>query len=119
MQWLIWSEHRRRESVKMGADGTPTKKIDQIAEDIVVDYFTHRPFCQRLISEELGCVDMNGERGTIFLDPIDGTYNAIAGIPFYALSIAYAEGGGHPERICQKPRHGRDVPCHPGPGGLP
>jgi myo-inositol-1(or 4)-monophosphatase len=81
------------EYVKMGADGTPTKKIDQIAEDIVVDFFTHSPFCQRLISEELGCVDMNGERGTIFLDPIDGTYNATVGIPFYALSIAYAEEG--------------------------
>jgi len=36
---------------------------------------------------------MGGERGTIFLDPIDGTYNAVTGIPFYALSIAYAEGG--------------------------
>ncbi len=81
------------EYVKMGADGTPTKKIDQVAEDIVVDYFTHHPFCRRLISEELGCADMGGERGTIFLDPIDGTYNAVAGIPFYALSIAYAEEG--------------------------
>jgi myo-inositol-1(or 4)-monophosphatase len=81
------------EYVKMGADGTPTKKIDQVAEDIVVDYFTRNPFCRRLISEELGCAGMDGERGTIFLDPVDGTYNAVAGIPFYALSIAYAEGG--------------------------
>jgi len=38
----------------MGADGTPTKKIDQVAEEIVVDYFTSHPFCRRLISEELG-----------------------------------------------------------------
>jgi len=81
------------ENVKMGADGTPTKKIDQVAEDIIVDYFAHHPFCRRLISEELGCADMGGERGTIFLDPIDGTYNAVVGIPFYALSIAYAEEG--------------------------
>ncbi|HQD26332.1 MULTISPECIES: bifunctional fructose-bisphosphatase/inositol-phosphate phosphatase [Methanoculleus] len=81
------------EYVKMGADGTPTKKIDQVAEDIVVDYFTHHPFCRRLISEELGCAEMGGESGTIFLDPIDGTYNAVVGIPFYAISIAYAEDG--------------------------
>ncbi|MDN7012918.1 bifunctional fructose-bisphosphatase/inositol-phosphate phosphatase [Methanoculleus sp. FWC-SCC3] len=79
--------------VKMGADGTPTKKIDQIAEDIIVDYFMCHPFCRHLISEELGCAEMGGESGTIFLDPVDGTYNAVAGIPFYALSIAYAEGG--------------------------
>ena len=79
--------------VKMGADGTPTKKIDQVAEDIIMDYFTRHPFCRRLISEELGCADMGGERGTIFLDPVDGTYNAVVGIPFYALSIAYAEEG--------------------------
>ena len=31
--------------------------------------------------------------GTIFLDPVDGTFNAVAGIPFYALSLAYAEKG--------------------------
>ncbi len=35
-----------------------------------------------------------GESGTIFLDPVDGTYNAVVGIPFYALSIAYAKDGG-------------------------
>ena len=81
------------ECVKMGADGSPTKKIDQVAEDIVVDYFTCHPFCRRLVSEELGCADMGGESGTIFLDPVDGTYNAVVGIPFYALSIAYAEEG--------------------------
>ncbi|KAF5085638.1 Fructose-1,6-bisphosphatase/inositol-1-monophosphatase [anaerobic digester metagenome] len=79
--------------VKMGADGTPTKKIDQVAEDIIVDYFTSHPFCRRLISEELGCAEMGGESGTIFLDPVDGTYNAVVGIPFYALSIAYAKEG--------------------------
>ncbi|MCM2466805.1 bifunctional fructose-bisphosphatase/inositol-phosphate phosphatase [Methanoculleus oceani] len=79
--------------VKMGADGTPTKKIDLVAEDIVVDYFARHPFCRRLISEELGCAEMGGEKGTIFLDPVDGTYNAVVGIPFYALSIAYAEEG--------------------------
>jgi len=81
------------EYVTMGADGTPTKRIDQVAEEIVVDYFTDHPFCGCLISEELGLVRMGGGEGTIFLDPVDGTYNAVVGIPFYALSIAYAEEG--------------------------
>lgn len=81
------------ETVHMGADLTPTKKIDQVAEDCVIAYLTEHPLCSLLISEEAGKVTLDGERGTIFLDPVDGTFNAVAGIPFYALSIAYAEGG--------------------------
>jgi len=81
------------ECVKMGAAGTPTKLIDLVAEDIVVDYFRRHSLCRCLISEELGCAEMDGEKGTVFLDPVDGTYNAEVGIPFYALSIAYAEDG--------------------------
>ena len=81
------------EVVRMGADLTPTKKIDQLAEDCIVSYLKENPLCSLLISEEAGKVAFNGETGTIFLDPVDGTFNALAGIPFYALSIAYSEGG--------------------------
>jgi myo-inositol-1(or 4)-monophosphatase len=45
------------------------------------------------VSEEAGKIKFSGNRGTIFLDPVDGTFNALAGIPFYALSLAYAEHG--------------------------
>ncbi len=79
--------------VKMGADGTPTKRIDQVAEDAVVEYLREKPLCRTLVSEEAGVVEMGGDAGTIYLDPIDGTYNAVTGIPFYALSIAYAIEG--------------------------
>lgn len=79
--------------IRMGADGTPTKKIDQIAEDLVVEYLTTHRLCRTLISEECGKKEIGGEKGTIFLDPVDGTYNALSGIPFYAISIAYAEEG--------------------------
>jgi myo-inositol-1(or 4)-monophosphatase len=81
------------ETVRMGADLTPTKKIDQVAEDCVVAFLNEHPLCSLLISEEAGKVPFDGGKGTIFLDPVDGTFNAVAGIPFYALSIAYAEGG--------------------------
>ena len=81
------------ETVKMGADLTPTKKIDQVAEDCVVEYLQEHPLCSMLVSEEAGKVELRGDNGTIFLDPIDGTFNAVAGIPFYALSLAYAEHG--------------------------
>jgi myo-inositol-1(or 4)-monophosphatase len=81
------------EIVKIGADRTPTKKIDQVAEDCIVTYLQEHPLCSLLVSEEAGKVAFDGTSGTIFLDPVDGTFNAVAGIPFYALSIAFAEKG--------------------------
>jgi myo-inositol-1(or 4)-monophosphatase len=74
----------------MGADGTPTKLVDQRAEDRVVEYLQLHPICSTLISEEAGELEFDGEEGTIFLDPIDGTYNAVTGIPFFAISMALA-----------------------------
>ncbi|MFA5222455.1 MAG: bifunctional fructose-bisphosphatase/inositol-phosphate phosphatase [Methanoregula sp.] len=80
-------------TVRMGADLTPTKLIDQVAEDCIIQYLKETPLCSLLISEEAGKVPFDGDEGTIFLDPVDGTFNAVAGIPFYALSIAYAVDG--------------------------
>lgn len=79
--------------VKMGADGTPTKRIDQVAEDVIVDYLLENDLCDRIISEELGKMEARSGDRTVFLDPIDGTFNAVSGIPFYSVSLAYAEGG--------------------------
>lgn len=80
-------------TIGMGADLTPTKLIDQVAEDCIVNYLRDSSLCSHLISEEAGKLEFEGNGGTIFLDPVDGTFNAVAGIPFYALSIAYAEEG--------------------------
>ncbi|MDD1673952.1 MAG: bifunctional fructose-bisphosphatase/inositol-phosphate phosphatase [Methanomicrobiales archaeon] len=81
------------EIVTMGADGTPTRKLDQVAEDCIVEaLLAERPY-KTLISEELGKLEIGGKEGTLFLDPIDGTYNAAHGVPFYALSLALADRG--------------------------
>ncbi|PKG32655.1 bifunctional fructose-bisphosphatase/inositol-phosphate phosphatase [Methanoregula sp.] len=85
--------HEGGKTVCMGADGTPTKLIDKVAEDIIIEILRENPICSLLISEEAGKVSFDGPEGTIFLDPVDGTFNAVAGIPFYALSIAYANNG--------------------------
>ncbi|MDD1704191.1 MAG: bifunctional fructose-bisphosphatase/inositol-phosphate phosphatase [Methanoregula sp.] len=81
------------EIIGMGADCTPTEKIDQLAEDCIISHLKEHPLCSVLISEEAGKLEFGNSRGTIFLDPVDGTFNAVAGIPFYALSMAYAEDG--------------------------
>ena len=99
--------------IKIGADGTPTSYIDQIAEEKIVNILKNADVLSYLISEEVGELKLG--KGTkriikltqelkrtdlteeetpkfIFLiDPIDGTSNAIKEIPAYAISIAIAE----------------------------
>lgn len=71
----------------MGADGTPTQHIDQVAEDVALDVIDGRA---NVLSEEAGFID-NGCRHTLVLDPIDGTRNAVNGVPFYCTSIAVGQ----------------------------
>lgn len=106
------------EYIKMGADGTPTQRIDMLVEACIVEYLEAHPLCRTLISEELGRKDMGGERGTIFLDPIDGTYNAVAGIPFYALSVAYAEEGVVQQGFVRDLAHGETFSAERGKGAF-
>ena len=73
--------------VKNGADGTPTKMIDEIAENVALAAVKDSGEKVNILSEEAGFID-NGGKKTIILDPVDGTFNAVRSIPFYAVSIA-------------------------------
>ncbi|MBN1167158.1 MAG: bifunctional fructose-bisphosphatase/inositol-phosphate phosphatase [Methanospirillaceae archaeon] len=79
--------------LRAGADNTPTRVIDDIAESCILKQIEKHMLCARVVSEEAGIISMPGPAGTIFLDPLDGTYNALATIPFYALSISFALNG--------------------------
>jgi myo-inositol-1(or 4)-monophosphatase len=74
--------------IHMGADGTPTKSIDQRAEDAVFAVLEGSGIDLTILSEEGGRKEI-GKCPSYFLhlDPLDGTFNAIAGIPFYSVSI--------------------------------
>lgn len=72
------------EKLYMGADGTPTQYIDKIAEDIVLEIIDGKA---HILSEEAGFIEGKDEH-VFIVDPIDGTRNAIHGIPFYCVSIA-------------------------------
>lgn len=77
--------------VSMGADGTPTAKIDVAAEDAIVEVLKADGRSMRIISEELGELILgNSPEFSVVIDPLDGTYNASVGIPFYNVSIAFA-----------------------------
>lgn len=108
--------------IKMGADGTPSKLIDIVAEDEVISVLegTSRPV--KLISEEIGELEIGTENSDfsdefddssenspestsakkiIFVvDPLDGTSNAIKNIPIFGISIAIAEYSPGKELPC-------------------
>lgn len=70
-----------------------TRRIDLFAEGALEDALASRNHCARVISEELGdrIVPDGGEpEFTLIFDPIDGSTNAILGIPFFCTSIAYS-----------------------------
>ncbi|SDD17168.1 myo-inositol-1(or 4)-monophosphatase [Actinokineospora iranica] len=62
----------------MGADGTPTMRVDALVEDAIAEAAQrHRV---NLLSEEAGFVD-NGSATTLIVDPLDGSANAASGVP--------------------------------------
>ena len=78
------------EELCMGADGTPTSQIDKIAENTVLMFIESNHLPMNVLSEEIGFVD-NGAKDTLILDPIDGTRNAVLGIPYYTVSLALTD----------------------------
>jgi len=75
------------EVVGRGADGAPSTRIDQVAERTVLRVLDYEGAALDVLSEEAGFVDRGG-KATLVLDPIDGTHNAIRGIPAYSVSLA-------------------------------
>ncbi len=78
---------RMNEEVGMGADGTPTKYIDEVAEKVILDTLEESGIELNVLSEEAGHID-NGATYTLVIDPIDGTRNAGHGVPFHCISMA-------------------------------
>jgi myo-inositol-1(or 4)-monophosphatase len=81
------------EPLEIRRDGDVTRRIDAVAEKTAIEVLqgNHKSFT--LISEELGMKDFGKQgEGTIVLDPLDGSYNAIVGIPAYSFSVAFARG---------------------------
>lgn len=71
----------------MGADGSPTEEIDRIAEAQVLAVLESERVDWDLLSEEVGLVRRGGDR-TLVVDPIDGSHNALRGLPFATVSLA-------------------------------
>src|SRR5439155_707517 len=75
------------EVVGRGADGAPSTRIDRLAEETVLRVLDYEGAALNVLSEEAGFIDRGG-KAILVLDPIDGTHNAIRGIPTYSVSLA-------------------------------
>ena len=74
-----------------GAGGDISRRIDIIAERTVLDYLKKIKFDCIVLGEECGRVELSKKpRGFIIMDAIDGSTNAVRGIPFFCCSLAFA-----------------------------
>ena len=76
----------------IGAAGDKTFPVDRLAEEIIVSGLKALNEPLTIVSEEMGVLALNGGGTRVLIDPIDGSKNAVAGIPFYCTSIAVADG---------------------------
>jgi len=77
-------------TVGLGGDGTPTYALDVIVERPVLDVLERHGV--NVLSEEVGWID-RGSAMTVVMDPVDGTANAVAGVPWCAFGAALAVDG--------------------------
>jgi myo-inositol-1(or 4)-monophosphatase len=84
---LIGTEEGKQK-LGIGAGGDRSRTIDIEAEEAVVGTIRKHGMSPTIIGEE--CGEIPGGEGYLIIDPIDGTTNAISGLPFYCCSLAYA-----------------------------
>jgi len=75
-----------------GAGGDMTHPIDRGAEDIIFEEAEKLQKPLTLVSEEYGTKDIYGGGPKLLIDPIDGSRNAVSGVPLFSTSIALIDG---------------------------
>jgi myo-inositol-1(or 4)-monophosphatase len=85
-------QNRQKTVIGIGAAGDKTYKIDKVAEDIILAHLRESSQPLTVVSEEIGVKKFNGGGKKVLIDPVDGSRNAVAGIPFYCTSITVIDG---------------------------
>lgn len=76
----------------VGASGDMTYPIDKFTEEMIISGFEREGIKVNLIAEESGVRRVENSQYSLIIDPIDGSKNAVSGIPFFSTSISIAEG---------------------------
>lgn len=71
--------------------GDTTYNIDFEAENAIIEEFRKSGIGFTLISEESGTINVNGGGTIAVVDPLDGSNNAVRGIPCYSASICISK----------------------------
>ena len=75
----------------IGAGGDVSRNIDIVAEKAVLDYLREVDFECVVLGEECGRVELSeNPKGYVIMDAIDGSANAVHGVPFFCSSLAFA-----------------------------
>lgn len=80
----------RGDVIGIGASGSPTERIDQAAEQAILSCLDHEGVDWDFLSEEIGHVRRGGGP-LLVVDPIDGSHNALHGLPFASVSMALGQ----------------------------
>lgn len=86
--WSTYTREELVEEVKVGADGTPTFRMDEVIESAIGAVASAHGV--NLLSEELGFHDVGSAR-TLVIDPLDGSANAAAGVPLSCFSAVLVD----------------------------
>ncbi len=90
--------------IEIKADHSPVTQADQEIEQKVRDILTDRYPEMVVFGEEFGLGDASAPLKLI-IDPIDGTKNFIAGIPFFGSLMAIEENGVLTSSMVSMPRY--------------
>jgi myo-inositol-1(or 4)-monophosphatase len=67
-------------------------EIDMAVQNQLIEHLSAHSECRQFLSEERRQSD-DSMRDFWVLDPLDGTHNFVAGLPFYGISVAYVRDG--------------------------
>jgi myo-inositol-1(or 4)-monophosphatase len=84
-----------RVALDVGAGGDRTAVVDRRAEDVVIAHceaLAAAGFRFLLRSEELGDRRYGADHPVLLVDPVDGSLNAMYGIPYYCTSLCVVDG---------------------------
>jgi myo-inositol-1(or 4)-monophosphatase len=90
----LYGSPKAATSFGMGAGGDTIKRIDLAAEKALIDCLGKHEVSCTLVSEESGIKKIGSQHSEYYVttDPVDGTTNAVNGLPFSANVIAVSNG---------------------------
>jgi myo-inositol-1(or 4)-monophosphatase len=86
----LFGTSEARDGFGQGAGGDVKKRIDLAAEDALIQTLQKHDVSCTLISEEAGIKQIGTHTSGFYVvaDPVDGTANAVRGLPFIDISLA-------------------------------